>query len=242
MWPFNRKYSIGFSELLADGCDCHSHLLWGVDDGIREREDSLTCLRIMEEAGLKSQWITPHIMEDVPNKEDDLRERFELLKNDYLATPSAKGRKMELHLGAEYMMDNLFSERLEHTPLLTTYESNTVLVETSAVFPPLHLDETLSSMQSKGYYPMLAHPERYLYMKEADYRNLSKKGVLLQLNLPSLTGIYGSDEKARAEWLLEHGMYYCYGTDTHRVGQLQNTLRDRCLTARMMDALLCLKR
>ena len=181
-------------------------------------------------------------MEDVPNKEKDLQEHFEQLKADYLATESPSGRKLELRLGAEYMIDNLFSERLETTPLLTTYESNTVLVETSTVFPPLHLDETISSIQSKGYYPMLAHPERYLYMREADYRSLSKKGVRLQLNLPSLTGIYGSDEKSRAEWLLEHGMYYCYGTDTHRVGQLKNTLVDKCLTARMMDVLLCLKR
>lgn len=242
MWPFSKKYSVRASGLLEDGTDCHSHLLWGVDDGIKTKEDSLACLHLMEEAGVKVQWITPHIMEDVPNKEDSLRERFDVLKADYLAEESPSGRKVEVHLGAEYMMDNLFSERLEQAPLLTTYEKDTVLVETSTVFPPLNMDGTLERIKSKGYYPMLAHPERYLYMKEADYRNLYHKGIQLQLNLPSLNGAYGEEEKERAEWLLERGMYYCYGTDTHRVGQLKNTLDMKVLSSKILDALLSLKR
>lgn len=140
------------------------------------------------------------------------------------------------------MMDNLFSERLESTPLLTTYESETVLVETSTVFPPLNMDEIFVRIKEKGYRPILAHPERYIYMKESDYKDLYFKGILLQLNLPSLLGSYGDMEKAKAEWLLDHGMYYTFGTDTHRVKQLELTLYKKCLSEKVVEQLLNLKR
>lgn len=242
MWPFSKKYSISGCGLLEEGTDCHSHLLWGVDDGIKVPEDTLACLHLMEEAGLQHQWLTPHIMEDIPNREEDLKARFAEICAAYAAEAAPEKRQVTLHLGAEYMMDNLFSERLETTPLLTTFEGETLLVETSTVFPPLNMDEIFQRIKQKGYRPMLAHPERYIYMKESDYKNLYYKGILLQLNLPSLLGSYGEMEKAKAEWMLERGMYYTFGTDTHRVKQLENTIKNKNLSEKVVGQLLNLKR
>ncbi|MBP5538935.1 MAG: capsular biosynthesis protein [Bacteroidales bacterium] len=242
MWPFGKKYKLIDIGLLEGGTDCHSHLLWGVDDGIKTLEDTLACLHLMEEAGIQHQWLTPHIMEDMPNREEDLKVRFQHVCEAYAAEAKPGHRQVTLHLGAEYMMDNLFSERLESTPLLTTYESETVLVETSTVFPPLNMDEIFVRIKEKGYRPILAHPERYIYMKESDYKDLYFKGILLQLNLPSLLGSYGDMEKAKAEWLLDHGMYYTFGTDTHRVKQLELTLYKKCLSEKVVEQLLNLKR
>ena len=242
MWPFSKKYRLIDCGLLEGGTDCHSHLLWGVDDGIRVEEDTLACLHLMEGAGLEHQWLTPHIMEDMPNKEEDLKARFQRVCEAYAAEAQPGKHQVTLHLGAEYMMDNLFSELLESTPLLTTYESETVLVETSTVFPPFNMDDILTRIKQKGYRPILAHPERYVYMKESDYKDLYFKGVLLQLNLPSLLGSYGGMEQAKAQWLLEHGMYYTFGTDTHRVKQLENTLNNKGLSEKVVDQLLNLKR
>lgn len=242
MWPFSKKYNISGCGLLEEGTDCHSHLLWGVDDGIKVPEDTLACLHLMEDAGLRHQWLTPHVMEDMPNKEEDLKARFKGICEAYAAEESTGKRPVTLHLGAEYMMDNLFSERLETTPLLTTYESETLLVETSTVFPPLNMDGIFQRIKEKGYRPMLAHPERYIYMKESDYKDLYYKGILLQLNLPSLLGSYGEMEKAKAEWMLERGMYYTFGTDTHRVKQLENTIKSKSLSEKVVEQLLLLKR
>ena len=47
--------------------DCHSHLLPGVDDGVRTAEESLRILEEMERQGIRKLWLTPHIMEDIPN-------------------------------------------------------------------------------------------------------------------------------------------------------------------------------
>ena len=52
--------------------------------------------------------------------------------------------------------------------------------------------QRLEQIKSLGYHPLLAHPERYMYMDESEYRQLHQNGVKFQLNLASLAGGYGS--------------------------------------------------
>ena len=66
-----------------------------------------------------------------------------------------------------------------------------------------------------GYTPLLAHPERYMYLSNADYASLHSQGVKFQLNLASLAGGYGKAVKKKAEWLLTNGLYSVAGTDLH---------------------------
>ena len=71
-------------------------------------------------------------------------------------------------------------------------------------------------MQSAGYYPVLAHPERYIYMTGSDYDALKREDILFQLNLSSLLGLYGGEVRAKAEIMLKKGFYDFSGTDLHR--------------------------
>ena len=73
MWPFNKKYSIASSGILERFTDCHCHLLPGVDDGVQTMEESLQILASYEQFRVKEVWLTPHIMEDIPNSTDLLR-------------------------------------------------------------------------------------------------------------------------------------------------------------------------
>ena len=73
----------------------------------------------------------------------------------------------------------------------------------------------LSDILTRDITPVLAHPERYVYMEEKDYRKLRSMHILFQLNLPSLVGIYGSRVQRKAEMILSNGWYDVYGTDTH---------------------------
>ena len=75
--------------------------------------------------------------------------------------------------------------------------------------------DTLRQIKSLGYHPLLAHPERYMYMDNDEYRELHNEGVRFQLNLPSLCGAYGSAVKKRALWLLKNNLYDAIGSDTH---------------------------
>lgn len=210
MWLFSKSQSIAKSGLLKGMTDYHCHILPGVDDGVKTMDESLLILAKMERQGVRKVWLTPHVMEDIPNATLILKEKFKELQAAYCGT-------VELNLAAEYMMDNLFEERLETGDLLPLHEGGRqyLLVETSCFNPPMNLLSILKHIQTKGYRPLLAHPERYLYMDMPDYRALKHEGIALQLNLPSLTGIYGIHAQKKAASLLKAGMYDLTGTDMH---------------------------
>lgn len=202
------KKTIEASGLLSGATDNHSHILWGLDDGVKTQEDTLAILDLYEGLGLKTLWLTPHTMEDVPNTTEGLEARFAELKEIYHGP-------IELRLASEYMIDNLFEQRLEERDLLT-HGRDTVLVETSTWAPPIDLWGILERMMSYGYRPMIAHPERYRYMNKKDYERLRDMGAVLQLNLPSIIGSYGEEVRLKAQMLLDKGFYRMAGSDCHR--------------------------
>ena len=203
-----QKDSIIESGVLKGICDCHTHLLPGVDDGVATIEQSLEVLAYMESQGVSQVWCTPHVMDDIPNPTELLLRKFEELKTAY------KGN-IKLNLAAEYMLDSEFEKRLAEGDLLKMWD-DVVLVETSTNIPPYNLLNLLENIMSKGYRPMLAHPERYRYMDVADYRHLREIGVYYQLNLPSVVGYYGETAANKALRLLREGSYYAVGSDCHK--------------------------
>ncbi len=223
MWPFTRKKSLLEAGVLRGWTDWHCHILPGVDDGIPTLEDSLAALRWYEAQGVEEVWLTPHVMEDIPNTPAQLRARFAELQAAY-------NGPITMHLAAENMLDPLFEERLEAGELLPychserSEESPLLLVETSYFNPPMDLDGLLQRIREKGYRPLLAHPERYVYMTWADYTRLHEAGVLFQLNLPSLAGGYGPDARRKAERLLKARWYHRTGSDLHRLSHFRHAL------------------
>ena len=197
------------SSLLTNFTDHHSHILPGVDDGVKKMETSLKVLERYEQLGIAEVWCTPHVMEDIPNTTAGLQARFAELCETYQGP-------IKLHLAAEYMMDELFEERLEQGDLLKLGdEGNQVLVETSYFTPPMDMDAILRRIKQKGIYPMLAHPERYVYMNKERYKELKNNGIRFQLNLSSVAGAYGSEAKDKALWLLKQNFYNIAGSDLH---------------------------
>lgn len=220
MWPFSKKCKLADSGYLNSFTEHHCHLLPGVDDGVQTMEETLKLLALYEEMGIKEVWLTPHIMEDVPNTPEGLRKRFGELKAEYQGG-------IELHLAAEHMMDALFEERLEKGEVMPIgKEQRHLLVETSYFNPPMDLDGILQRVKSAGYFPILAHPERYMYMDMKDYKRLKSMDILFQLNLPSLAGMYGKTVQGKAETLLKKGFYNLTGSDTHRLRQFAHLCQE----------------
>lgn len=211
MWLISNKVGVAESGLLENFRDCHCHLVPDVDDGVKTFEDSIRILEKWDGLGVKEVWMTPHIMEDIPNKPDALTEEFENVKASFLGD-------VKLHLAAENMLDNLFLTRLDEGDLLPIgSDGKRLLVETSYYNPPMDMELFFEKIKEKGYIAILAHPERYQYMDMRDYKMWKDKGVLLQLNVPSLVGAYGPEVQWKAEKLLEKGMYDYCGTDTHSI-------------------------
>lgn len=214
MW-FRKRQTLEESGFFRGFTDWHCHILPGVDDGVQSMDESLQILAEYERLGVKEVWLTPHIMEDIPNTTEKLRERFAELQAVY------SGNVM-LHLASENMLDKLFEERLEKNDLLPIGEDGKhLLVETSYFNPPLGLHDILMRIKTKGYHPVLAHPERYLYMDADDYKQLKSMNTKFQLNLFSLHGIYGKEAQKRVQRLQKQGMYDFIGTDLHKIETLR---------------------
>jgi protein-tyrosine phosphatase len=211
------------SCLLQHFTDYHSHLLYGVDDGVSTLEQSLSILSNMESAGYSNLWLTPHIMEDIPNTTEKLQQRFDELCKSY------KGN-ICLHLASEYMLDALYMKRFEKDDLLLLKDKY-LLVETSYFNPPYNMDDMLKETIRKGYWPVLAHPERYTYMEMDEYRKYKDMNILFQLNIPSLAGAYGKMVQKKAEQLLDNGFYNICGFDTHSSTFFNNVIRKKFLTS-----------
>ncbi|MEO0876927.1 MAG: CpsB/CapC family capsule biosynthesis tyrosine phosphatase, partial [Bacteroidota bacterium] len=97
-----------------------------------------------------------------------------------------------------------------------------------------NLDQYIFQLQTKGYKVILAHPERYLFLRDNRDRveSLKSRGVEFQLNLLSLIGYYGKPIQEHAERLLKAGFIDYLATDLHHerhATNLEVLLTDRKL-------------
>lgn len=216
MFSFFKKLStetkiIDFSFI---GTDIHSHLIPGIDDGCSSIENSIASIRSLQELGFSRIVTTPHVMAEVyPNTPEIIQEGLTKLR------AALKEREIDVSIeaAAEYKMDENFKTLVENDNLLT-FGDKYILVEFSFVAAPMDLENTIFKLRTKGYRPILAHPERYLYLADnlEKFEELKALGCHLQLNLMSLVNQYGGMAKEIALKLLDRNMYDFFGTDLHR--------------------------
>jgi len=199
--------------------DIHSHILPGVDDGFSSITDSLEALRRMKVQGVETVFLTPHINPDVTPRisESFLRDRYSAFVDAIGANP-APG----LELAAEYMVVKDFEKRASDPDLLA-FPDGSVLIEMSYYFPSPNLEQTLFEMTMAGRKPILAHPERYLYLSGSldEFDRYIDMGCRFQGNLLSLSGTYGPESLRIAQYLLKKNYYSFFSTDLHTVLQLE---------------------
>ena len=231
MWLPFKSYSLKDKGILNGFIDYHCHILPGIDDGIKSVNSSLKVLSFYEKTGIKEVWLTPHIMEDIPNSTKLLKDRYEELKTAYSGN-------INLHLASENMLDNLFIERLEKDDVLPLFYNNCkyLLVETSFFNPPMNFLEILKKIKSKGYFPVLAHPERYNYLQWKDYLKLKKMRICFQLNLASLTKYSTKDARYKAKKLLLNNMYNCMGSDLHLLSDFNLEINFKIRNQKLLNA------
>ena len=216
--------------------DIHSHLIPGIDDGSQSIEDSIRFIKGMHELGFEQIITTPHVMADLyPNTPETILGGLEKVK---MALKS-EGINVRMAAAAEYMLDDGFEALLESQEILTIGPS-TVLFEMSMISGHPGLESFVFKIRTKGYRPLLAHPERYVYLKDQPkiFTRLKDMGCLLQLNLLSLTGYYGSEVKKQAFKILENGLIDYLGTDLHHerhLARLQVLLDDKRINRVLQD-------
>ena len=195
--------------------DLHCHLLPGIDDGSSSIEESIETLRRAEKEGVSEIVLTPHYIENTRyncNNKNKL-ELFKKLKKEM----SKKDINIKLYLGNENYMSMNFIELLENNEIMTINNSRYLLLEFPLNQIYKNSKECLYELVTKGYVPILAHPERYRdFQKNPSLvEEYTRMGVLLQGNYKSLLGKYGSKAKKTLKILLKKDLITFLGSDMH---------------------------
>jgi tyrosine-protein phosphatase YwqE len=209
----NKKKSIT-NVFPSNFVDIHSHLLPNLDDGSKSLNESVLMIKRMMGYGIHKFICTPHVMEGVwENSSYTIKNKLYILK-EHLKSENIND--IQISAAAEYMLDNNFMKLLEEKDILTLKDSY-ILVEMPFINAPINLYELIFDIQMAGYKPVLAHPERYLFLhqKYSEYDKLKNAGCLFQLNLLSLSNFYGKEVNSNAVKLLKEGFIDFVGSDTH---------------------------
>ena len=201
--------------MILPSIDCHCHILPCLDDGAWAMEESVLLARKQLEWGFRRVVCTPH--------------RNRLYKNTpaivFAACDSMRAElarreiPLELVPSMEYrLVPETWPETLEKEWLLP-WEGNHILIELpisdGSQVGDILPEAEIRKLVANGYQPVLAHPERYLYLTPERYRAMKDAGALFQRNIGSIEGLYGPAVSLRAKELNALGLYDMTGTDLH---------------------------
>ncbi|MFT6745734.1 MAG: protein-tyrosine phosphatase [Glaciecola sp.] len=213
--------------------DIHAHFLPGLDDGSPNMEESIKMIEGMISLGYQKLVCTPHVMHGYYQNSSEV-----ILKShkELVQAVKEKGIDIQLEVSAEYNFDRELLKRLDEDDIISfgNEDYQYLLFELSYFNEPMGLDELIAKIKEKGFIPVLAHPERYPYFSgnREKYGALQAQGVLFQVNLNSLSGLYPGGAKPTVKWLMEQGMVQFVASDAHRVehvGLLNDALKHVCL-------------
>jgi len=200
--------------------DIHSHLIPAIDDGVKSMEESITLVKKFHKLGYKKIITTPHIMSHrYSNSSQTLRSGLALLQEQI----ARENLDIQVEIASEYYLDDHLMHLIAQFDILT-FGNNYLLFEMSYINHPVNLEAMIEVMIEAGYTPVLAHPERYVYMSKnfSKYLKLKELGVLFQLNINSIAGYYSEEVKQLAHRLIEAGIIDFIGSDVHHMRHMQS--------------------
>lgn len=206
--------------------DIHCHLAPGIDDGSDDASLSADMIERMQKMGIERIFVSPHITNvTYMNTEATIAEAMEKLR----AELAGRGNNIAISSHAEHRIDELFASMFRKKTL-QQLPGGFLLIENSFLQEPWNLDQTVFDLQVAGYRPILAHPERYdyYYRNRERYEALHNAGLLFQINLLSLAGSYGKDERRIAEWLMANDLVDFVGTDIHKMRHVEEIEKYLC--------------
>jgi protein-tyrosine phosphatase len=212
------------SQKLPFLVDVHSHLLPGLDDGVKSIEETMYILKTLQDLGYRKVITTPHVMSDrYPNTAEEIIIKLAEVKKAVLNSDLT----IEIEAAAEYCLDEHLIRSLHENKKLLTFHGNHLLFETSFLNKPAFLEEAVFNMNTSGYQPVMAHPERYTYLQSNKQllHQLKSMNVLFQVNLLSLFGYYSTEIRKHAAFLVKSGFVDFIGTDCHNAYQADEIVK-----------------
>lgn len=218
---FKKKENIIWLDKV--GVDMHSHLIPGIDDGVKTIEESIESIKILHDMGYSHLITTPHIMPDFyPNTPEIIQAGLAKVRDAL----KADNIHITIDAAAEYYLDFGFYEQFDKEKILSI-NNKYVLIELSFLNPPQVLYETIFKIETSGFTPILAHPERYSYWINnlEVFQELKNRGVWLQVNINSFADEYGAPIRRMAEKLVKLNLVDLLGSDFHRSQHMESMIK-----------------
>lgn len=195
--------------------DLHVHLLPAIDDGSASPDVTKAMLARARDVGFTTLVATPHL----PGPLDPAyREQVEAAHAQTQTWAATLG--IDVQLGYEVTLTRDLPARLEGGEPCRLAGSNAVLVDLPFTGWPHHAEQTFFALQTRGFRPVLAHVERYTEVQRDPARalRLVERGVVLQVTISSLVGLFGKAAQRTAELLLRQSAVHVVATDAHSEG------------------------
>ena len=191
--------------------DIHTHILYDVDDGSKSLEQSLKYLEEAKKIGMNNVVITPHIKNKFESL-DKINKNFNNLKNH------ASNMGVNLYLGNEIMYSSSMLDLLDSKKILTLNNTKYIMVEFKRYenMPFDNIVAIFENIISRGYKPILCHPELYINYRKLSYvKKLKEIGVLMQVDSTSIIKRFGHKVYRFSKKLLKNYLVDVVASDTH---------------------------
>ncbi len=195
--------------------DIHAHFLHGVDDGPESIRETRSMIELYLDNGFTAVIETTHCYPGLfETPMDRVKEHLGHIGNS----------NIELYGTREYFVDLNFLEKLRETSITPYPDGKHILIEFSFIIPPINWEHLVFNIETAGYFPVLAHPERYEWLTSVPtfIREFKRRGGMLQGNMGSLLGHYGRYARRNFRKLMKEGAYDFLATDSHSHDQLKN--------------------
>lgn len=193
--------------------DIHSHLIHNIDDGAKSLEDTIQIIKEASQNGFNKIVTTPHYIEDYyefSNTSDivkALQKKIEQI-----------GIDMQVYTGHEVYINLNITDLIKENKLQTINNSKYLLIELPMQAKPIYAEKILFNIINLGIIPIIAHPERYVYVQQDEniLDNMINSGALLQGNFGSIVDMYGRNARKTLEKLLKKDKISFMASDVHR--------------------------
>lgn len=196
--------------------DIHTHVLPAIDDGPQTVEEALDIIGTLVHEGITNIVATPHYNDSYPHvSASEVRERVEILQR----VVHEKGLKVHLWPGHEVSLDADTQEALTSRNASTINGGPYVLLELSKHEFPIFIGSIVSRLCANGFFPVIAHAERYLpVLHDPEVLvPLVEAGAVLQITASSFVGFFGQKVRQTAEVLMRRNLAHVIASDAHAV-------------------------
>jgi protein-tyrosine phosphatase len=190
--------------------DVHFHLLPGVDDGPLDLDDALALARAPVDDGTRVVVATPHVsvvdVAQLPSRVAAMREALD-----------ENGIELDVRCGGELNVHDVDGCTDADLQTLAVGRGWQLLETPFRALGPLH--RVADELRDRGYWILLAHPERCHALWEDDEAALRRelsRGAWAQVSGGSVLGINGGGARARALHILrDHPDRTLVASDAH---------------------------